>query len=90
MAVWHILTKGEADRHTSVKRIAYKLYTLSHQLRAEHFEALGLTRRQYVRYQLMQLGVGDELEYVPWPGGIKRPLPPVAEVLALRPEMATA
>ena len=87
VAVWHILTKGEPDRHTGAKRIARKLYLLSQELRPKHFEELGLTRQQYVRYQLLQLGVGDELDHpvpeelgrgVPWSRGKRSLLAPVS------------
>ena len=89
VSIWHILTKGEADRHTSAARLAYKLYARSYDLRPEDFEAMGLTRRQYIRYQLMQLGVGDDLTHAPWSRGIRRSLAPVEEVRALRPELAS-
>lgn len=89
VSIWHILTKGEADRHTRPARLAYKLYARSYDLRPEHFEAMGLTRRQYIRYQLMLLGVGDDLTHAPWSRGIRRSLAPVEEVRALRPELAS-
>jgi len=88
VTVWHVLTKGEPDKHTVTKSIARKLYIHAQELLPEHLEGLGLTRQQFVRYQLLQLGVGYELDHVPWSRGKRRLIAPVEEVVALRPELA--
>ncbi len=49
----------------------------------------GLTTRQFVRYQLMHLGLGQNLTHVVR-GGARRLIAPAEEVLRLRPELRTA
>jgi hypothetical protein len=46
----------------------------------------GLTSRQFIRAQLLRLGLGDDLTHISR-GGTKRPLATIEEVLALRPEL---
>ena len=49
----------------------------------------GLSTRQFVRYQLMHLGLGQNLTHVVR-GGAKRLIAPPEEVLALKPELRAA
>ena len=46
----------------------------------------GLTTRQFVRYQLMHLGLGQDLTHVVR-GGARHLIAPSDEVLALKPEL---
>jgi hypothetical protein len=64
VAVWHVLSKGCADRFADPERVARKLL--------DHAYRLGPTRRpqgqtaaQYVRQQLDRLGLGAELAAIP-------------------------
>jgi transposase len=60
--VWFVLTRHEPYTHCSSERIAYKYYTWSWQL--NETQRKGLTRPQFVRYYLMRLGIGSELQRV--------------------------
>ena len=74
VAVWHVLTNGEADRYATPERTARKLLQHAYRLGAENRQ--GQSTGEYVRAQLDRFGVGVELKAVPW--GKKRvvPLPP--------------
>ena len=84
VAVWYVLTKREPDRHADPHMVGLKFFAWSWKLTTEQHH--GLSRRQFVRYHLMQLGLGNDLTHIQR-GGTKRPLAPVAEVLALHPEL---
>jgi transposase len=84
VAVWHVLSKQMADVHADAHIVGLKFFAWSWKLTAEQHQ--GLSRRQFVRYHLMRLGLGQDLTHIVR-GGTKRPLAPVAEVLQLRPEL---
>jgi transposase len=77
VVVWHVLTKGEADRHAQPERLARKFMQHTYRLGKANRPA-GQTTAAYVREQLDALGVGAELTEIPW--GRKKPiaLPPSA------------
>jgi hypothetical protein len=84
VAVWHVLTKRAADVHADAHMVGLKFFAWSWKLTAEQHH--GLSRRQFVRYHLLRLGLGKDLTHIVR-GGAKRPLAPVDEVLQLRPEI---
>jgi len=84
VGVWHVLTERVADRHVTPEMAASKLMVWSWNLTDEQRE--GMTSRQFIRYHLMRLRLGDDLTHFPY-GGRARPLASVDEVLALRPEL---
>ena len=47
----------------------------------------GLTSRQFIRYHLMRLKLGDDLTHLKY-GNMPRRIASVEEVLALKPELA--
>ena len=64
VAVWHILSKGCADRFADPERVARKL--LNHAYRLGHTrQPQGQTAAQYVRQQLDRLGLGAKLTAIP-------------------------
>ena len=65
VSIWHILTKRVRDRHTSVERIGYRFAIWYWQLPKSHKETF--SRAHFVRWQLMQLGVGHHLTHIPLP-----------------------
>jgi hypothetical protein len=58
-AVWHVLTERAADKHADPHMVATKLMRWSWGLTDE--QRAGLTSRQFIRYQLMKLKLGDEV-----------------------------
>ena len=83
VAIWHVMSERVADRKADPEMVAFKLMKWSWQL--NDLQRGGLTTRQFVRYQLMQLKLGENLTH------IKRTHPisiaSVEEILALKPEL---
>ncbi len=83
VTLWHLLTKREADRHADAGKVAAKFmswsWLLDDDLRG------GLSTPQFVRYNLMRLGLGHNLDSFHY--GCKRIIAPAEELLALRPEL---
>jgi len=84
MVVWHVLLAKSADRRADAEQVAFKLMVWSWKLSDE--QRGGLSSRQFIRAQLMRLGLGEELTHITR-GGTRRPLATSEEVLALRPEL---
>jgi len=83
--VWHVLSKQEPYRQITEERIAYKFLTWSWQLNEQQRD--GLSRPQFVRYNLLRLNIGHDLERITLNPKYPRRIAPVDEVLALRPEL---
>jgi transposase len=83
--VWYVLIRQEPYAHYSTERIAYKYYTWSWQL--NEAQRKGLTRPQFVRYYLMRLGIGSELQRVALDPKHPHGLASEAEILALMPDL---
>lgn len=83
VAIWHVMTERVADRKANPEMVAFKLMKWSWSL--NDLQRGGLTTRQFVRYQLMQLKLGEGLT------GIKRAhrmsIASIEEILALKPEL---
>jgi hypothetical protein len=84
LVVWHVLMAKSADRRADAEQVAFKLMVWSWKLSDE--QRGGLTSRQFIRAQLMRLGLGEELTHITR-GGTKRPLATREEVLALQEDM---
>jgi hypothetical protein len=66
VVVWHTLSERSADRHGQTLPIAQKLMrwaTFRHVATRQ-----GLSRGAFVRRQLEQLGLGQELDQLPFKG----------------------
>jgi transposase len=87
VAMWHVLTKQIADRRADADQVAFKLMTWAWKLTPG--QRLGMTSRQFIRYHLLRLRLGDELSHIRR-GGTPRPLAPPEEILALRPELTSS
>jgi transposase len=83
--VWVVLTRRQPYRHFSHERIAYKYLTWAWQMDEEARD--GLTRQQFARYYLMQLGIGHDLTRIALNPKYPRKLASEAELLTLRPEL---
>lgn len=86
VVVWHVLSERAADTQADPDMVAFKLMRWSWQVPAS--ERGGLTTRQFVRYQLLRLGLGHDLTHV-LRGGAKHLIAPPDEVLALKPELSS-
>jgi transposase len=78
--VWHVLTKQEAYRQANPEKVAYKLFRWTWKLNEN--QRRGLQTRQFVRYHLLNLNMGHDLDAIHH-GGKKRTLPPPDEVMRL-------
>jgi transposase len=87
VVIWHVLTERAADQHADPDMVAFKLMTWSWKLTNE--QRGGLTTRQFVRYQLLRLGLGHDLTHV-LRGGGKYLIAPPDEVLQLKPDLQVA
>jgi transposase len=83
IVVWHVLMGRSADRRADAEQVAFKLMVWAWKLTDE--QRGGLTSRQFIRAQLMRLGLGDELTHITR-GGTKRPLATREEVLSVLAE----
>jgi hypothetical protein len=81
----HVLAEGVADRRAQPDKVAFKLMRWSWALTDE--QRGGLSTRQFVRYHLLRLKLGDDLLHLTTRNDTQRLSAPVAEVLALRPEL---
>lgn len=75
VAVWHILTRQQADRYSSPERIARTLLTYTYSLGKEN-RPQGVTAAHFVRQQLDRLGIGQDLQAIPWGKKKLVPMPP--------------
>jgi transposase len=85
VAIWHVLTERAADHHANPVMVACKLMRWSWQLTEE--QRGGLTSRQFVRYGLLRLRLGNDLTTFTY-GGMPRGLASVEEILARFPDLA--
>jgi len=86
VAVWYVLTEQAADRHAVPEKVAFKLMIWAWKLTDE--QRGGLPSRQFVRYGLLRLRLGDDLTHIITGKATKRPIAPAAEVMALCPDLA--
>jgi len=87
VVVWHVLTQKVADRHADDERVASKLMAWARMLDPQ--ERDGLTTPQFVRYHLLQLGLGHTLPHIRQGSRTCRLASP-QEVLAIKPDLGSA
>jgi transposase len=73
MAVWKILTHEVADKHADTKSVACSLF--AHAYRVKVHNLGGLSAKDWTRRELDRLGIGRELQEIPW-GSKMVKLPP--------------
>jgi transposase len=88
VAVWHVLSERAADVHAEPQMVAFKLMVWSWKL--SDTERGGLTSRQFIRYHLLRLKLGDDLTHITTGKSTRRLIAPTEELLALRPELRPA
>ena len=74
VAVWHILKNEAADRHADATSVAASMFKLAYEIKVSNLPS-GLSARAFTRQQLDRLGIGRELNVLPW-GTKKVKLPP--------------
>lgn len=74
IAVWHILRKEAPDRHADATRVAASLFKLAYEIKVCNLPA-GISAKAFTRKQLDRLGIGADLEILPW-GSKRVKLPP--------------
>jgi transposase len=87
VAIWHVLTERAADKHAEPQMVATKLMRWSWELSDE--QRGGLTTRQFIRYHLMRLQLGEDLMHFRY-GNMPRRVASVEELLAVKPELRAA
>jgi transposase len=73
VAVWHILSQEVADKHADTRSVAASLFAHAYRVKVRNLG--GLSAKQWTRRELDRLGIGRELEVIPW-GSKKVKLPP--------------
>lgn len=79
VAVWHVLTKREADHWADPKNIAYSLFKFAYDVGVRRLPGQPKANN-FVRFWLDRLGVGQELTHVE--GGTRKPKLPPSSLLA--------
>lgn len=73
IAVWHILSKDQADKYNDARSVACSLFLHAYRVKVKNLG--GMSAKQWTRHELDRLGIGRELSEIPW--GTKRvKLPP--------------
>ena len=88
VAVWYVLSERVADRHAQDEMVAFKLMLWSWGL-SKH-DRHGMSSRQFVRYGLLQLDLGHDLDHLITGRATKRAIAPSKEVLDLFPDLRPA
>jgi transposase len=83
VAVWHVLTERATDRRADPDMVASKLMIWSWKL--NDIQRGGLTSRQFVRFGLMRLKIGQEITRIKHLNN--RPIASVEEVLERLPDL---
>ena len=81
IAAWHVLTDRVADKQADPKWVATKLMRWSWELTDQ--QRGGLTSRQFIRYHLMRLQLGEDLTQITY-GNMPRRIASVEELLAAK------
>lgn len=79
VTIWHVLSKEQTDRNASEEDLSWKMLLWSWSLGSE--ARLGLTPKQFAKYSLMRLGVGNDVTCF-MRGKVLRRIAPAEEVLA--------
>ena len=68
IAVWKVLTSEVADKHADVQSVAASLFAHAYRVKVRNLG--GLSAKDWTRRELDRLGIGRELQVIPW--GIER------------------
>jgi hypothetical protein len=73
VTVWHVLSRDAADKHADARSVAASLFVHAYRLKVRNLG--GLSAKQWTRRELDRLGIGRELQVIPW-GSRQVKLPP--------------
>jgi transposase len=65
VVIWHVLTNEKADRFADPTQVACGLFAFAHRARAKNLPE-GQRALDFVRAQMDRLGIGQELQFLPW------------------------
>jgi transposase len=74
VAVWHVLNKKAADRFADPRNVACSFFALAYRVGVRNLPE-GQSALVFTREQLDRLGIGKDLQEIPW-GSIHHKLPP--------------
>jgi hypothetical protein len=74
VAVWHVLTYGEADRFADATQVACSFFAHAYKVRVRNLPN-GQSALEYTRAQLDRLKIGSDVKVLPW-GSKQYNLPP--------------
>jgi transposase len=74
VVVWHVLSKATADRHADARDVACSFFAHAYKVGVRNLPG-GLSAKAFTRQQLDRLGIGWQLQVIPW-GSRKEILPP--------------
>ncbi len=74
ITVWNVLMKEVLDKHADPRSIACSLFATAYRVKVRNLPE-GMSAKQWVRWQLDRLGIGEEVKEIPW-GSKTFKLPP--------------
>jgi hypothetical protein len=74
VAVWHVLNKKAADRFADPRNMACSFFALAYRVGVRNLPE-GQSALLFTREQLDRLGIGKDLQEIPW-GSMHHKLPP--------------
>jgi hypothetical protein len=74
ITVWHVMMKEIADQHYDPRDVACSFFKMAYAVKVRNLPD-NLSAREFTRRQLDRLGIGADLEEIPW-GTKKVKLPP--------------
>lgn len=74
ITVWHVLSRGVADKHHDPRDVACSLFKLAYAVKVRNLPEKQ-SALQFTRNQLDRLGIGADIERIPW-GSKSFKLPP--------------
>jgi transposase len=74
ITVWNVLMKQVADKHADARDVACSMFALAYRVKVRNLPN-GVSAKQFVRNELDRLGIGADLQTIPW-GTKQVKLPP--------------
>jgi len=65
VVVWHVLTRGTADKFANPIQVACGLFAFAHRARAKNLPN-GQPALEFVREQMDRIGIGADVAVIPW------------------------